>query len=126
LTLIGCTPTKTITRGELRSDLFSALSLASQTELFINQIEGDRITRQFRSGHADYLHDDALRQAKDLRKSRTDSDTAKTVGLSAGQLDDLARELTLIRVRNENEMLPGVRQRVETIRKALKDAAVGL
>ena len=126
LPFVACMPTKTITRDELRSDLLSALSLASQTELFINQIEQDRVTRQFQSTHADYLQDEALRQAKHLRESRAGSGDATTVGLSAGQLDHLAGELALISVRKEKERLPGIAQRVEAIRNALAEAEVGL
>jgi hypothetical protein len=112
---------KTITAEELRSHLLSALSLASETELFIGQMEEGRILQQFRMGHADYLREEARREAQEMRESRSDSGDAKAPARYAEQLELLIHELTLIRVPNDDdETLPGARQRVQAIRESLR------
>ncbi len=64
--LVLCAPAKTVTADEMRSHLLSALSLTSETELFIGQIESARVPSQFQVGHAEYLRDEAERDAKEL------------------------------------------------------------
>ncbi len=61
LVFVSAASAKTKTAQELRSHLLAALSLASETELFIGQIEEGRILQQFRMGHADYLRQEARR-----------------------------------------------------------------
>lgn len=125
LVLTSCAPAKTKTNEDLRSDLRSALSLASETELFIGQIERGRLLRQFRTAQADYLRDEALRQAKEARDSETDGDT-KRFALCAGQLEALSRELKSIRVQTDGGTLAETRQRVEDVKNALTAAGAGL
>jgi hypothetical protein len=122
----SCAPVKTITADELRSHLLSALSLASETDLFIGQIEEGRLLRQFRIGHADYLREEARRQAQEMRESRSDSGDTKAHGLCAEQLELLIHELTLIRVPDHDETLPEACQRVQAIREALRAAEASL
>jgi hypothetical protein len=126
LVFVSCALAKTITADELRSHLLSALSLASETDMFIGQIEEARVLQQFRVGHADYLREEARRQAQELRESRSDSEDTKTPALCADQLEHLIHELTLIRVPNHDETLPGARQRVQAIREALRAAGSSL
>jgi hypothetical protein len=126
LVFVSCGPAKTITTDELRSHLLSAVSLASETDLFIGQIEEGRVLQQFRVGHADYLREEARRQAQELRESRSDSGDTKAHALCAEQLELLIHELTLIRVPNHDETLPGARQRVQDIREALRAAEASL
>ena len=120
LVFVSAASAKTIKAEELRSHLLSALSLASETELFIGQIEEGRILQQFRMGHADYLQQEARRQAQEMRESRSDSGDTRAPARCAEQLELLIHELTVIRVPNHDETLAGARQRVQAIREALK------
>ena len=72
LALVSCSRPKIISRDELRSDLLAAISLASETELFINQLQEGRATPEFAAGHLEYLRKDASRFANELRQARTD------------------------------------------------------
>src|SRR3954469_14462393 len=87
LVFVSCAQAKTITADKLRSQLVSTLSLASETDLFIGQIEEGRILQRFRIAHADYLRAEARRQAQDLRESRSDSKDTKITDLCADQLE---------------------------------------
>jgi hypothetical protein len=120
--LVACSPTKTVTADDLRSDLRLALSLASETELFIGQIESGRLAQEFRRGHADYLRDEAQRQARDLRKSRTESGDTRLPSLCATQLDLLARVLEEIREQSGDGRLRDEESRVETIKQTITAA----
>jgi hypothetical protein len=108
-----------LTTEELRSDLLSAISLASETGMFIDQIESGRLLPQFRSGHAEYLRHQAERQAAELQESPTDSKEMKIVSLCREQLEFLANLLTSIEEEKDNRNLPAFRQQVEGMRKSL-------
>ena len=58
LALVSCSGPKTISRDELRSDLLAAISLASETQLFINQLQDERVAPAFAKGHLGYLSKD--------------------------------------------------------------------
>ena len=126
LVFISAASAKGITEKELRSHLLSALSLASETELFIDEMEEGRILQQFRMGHADYLRQEARRQAQEMRESRSDSGYTGAPARCVEQLELLIHELTVIRVPNHDETLPGARQRVQAIREALRAAETSL
>ena len=126
LVFVSAASAKTIKAEELRSHLLSALSLASETELFIGQIEEGRILQQFRMGHADYLRQEARRQAQEMRESRSDSGDTRAPARCAEQLELLIHELTVIRVPNHDETLAGARQRVQAIREALRASEASL
>jgi hypothetical protein len=108
-----------LTTEELRSDLLSAISLTSETGMFIDQIESGRLLPQFRSGHAEYLRDQAERQAAELQKSPTDPKEMKIVALCRERLESLAKLLASMEEQKDNRNLPAVRQQVEEIRKSL-------
>jgi hypothetical protein len=110
---------KTITADELHSDLRSALSLASETELFIDQIESGRLLPHFRLGHADNLLEEAQRQAKELRESHVAEDEKNLLALCSEQLDLLARELQSVGGGSVKERIAETREQVDTIRKTL-------
>jgi hypothetical protein len=126
LVFVLAAPAKTLTAQELRSHLLAALSLASETELFIGQIEEGRILQQFRMRHADYLRQEARRQAQEMRESRSDSGDTRAPARCAEQLELLIHELALISVPNHDETLPQARQRVHAIREALRAAEASL
>jgi hypothetical protein len=125
LVLTSSAGAKSATTDELRSDLRSAISLASETDLFIGQIESSRLLPEFRMAHADYLRGEARRQAGEARKSSEKSSDAETFNLCAGQLEQLARELASIETSSDKETLDEARQQVATIRKTLLTAKAG-
>jgi hypothetical protein len=120
--LVSCAQAKNITKEDLHSDLLSAISLASETELFIDQIENNRLRPQFRAGHADYLREQAQQQARELRKSTADSGGARIAAFCADQLESLARELALVRARSSDQSLQEIRKRVAAIKNSLSGA----
>jgi hypothetical protein len=126
LVFVSCASAKTISAEELRSQLLSALSLASEADLFIGQVEEGRVLQRFRIAHADYLREEARRQAQELRESQSGSGHTKSFTLCAEQLELLSHELTLIKVPKQELALPAARQRVEAIREALRAAEAGL
>jgi hypothetical protein len=127
LVIASCARTKTITDDELRSHVLSAISLASETELLIGQIENGRITQQFQAGHASYLRREAERIAQELTQSQIDSAHAQILRICSRQLDLLVRELTALQLPSDDKpALAPTSERVETIRKSLETAKAGL
>lgn len=127
LALAACAHTRTITADELRSKFLSASSLASETEMFIGQIENNRTTRQFQAGHASYLRQEAARLSQELGQSRIDSAHTYNLTICLEQLDLLVRELIALKVRSDDTAaLAATGKRVETIRKSLEAAMAGL
>ena len=116
---------KASTNDETHSDLRSALSLASETDLFISQIESGRLLSRFQTAHADSLIDEARRQAKEARSSAEKRPDAKTFRLCAEQLEQLAGAVASIRTRPDSETLAGVRREVEAVRRTLIAAGAG-
>jgi hypothetical protein len=120
LALVFTAQAKSRSNEELRSDVQSALSLASETELLIGQIEKGRLLAQFQAGHADYLRDVATRHASKLRESFQDSGDRQIVATCAEQLESLAHELALLSTMSGNdESLPKTRERVEAIKSSI-------
>jgi hypothetical protein len=125
LVLTSCAGSKSAMADDLRSDLRSAISLASETDLFMGQIKSGRLLPEFRIAHADYLRGEARRQAREARNSGEKSNDAKTFDYCAEQLEQLARELASIRTPSGDKTLAEARLQVEAIREALLKAAVG-
>jgi hypothetical protein len=107
------------TNDELRSDLRSAFSLVSETELLLDQIEGDRLLSHFRSAHADYLRQEAKRQATEARNAKTESDSARQFAYCAEQLDLLSKQLESISEHSDVGSLARERENIKAIKKAL-------
>jgi len=125
--LASCGRAKTLSSAELRSNLASSISLASETDIFAGQIEEGRLLPAFQSGHAAYLRSEAKREAKGLRKSSPQPSQLQVVRLCIEQLDLLSRELELISQKKGGDKdLPAVRQRVQAILKSLTAAKAGL
>ena len=122
LALASCARPKTMTSDELRSDIRSALSLAAETKLFIEQMQNDGGTRAFAAGHLGYLRDEALRSAKELRESQSNAAMAPRVGICAAQLDLLAREIAVLQDKvkaDGTHALSASKARLEEIHDAL-------
>jgi hypothetical protein len=121
LTLVSCSGPKTISRDELRSDLLAAISLASETQLFINQLQGERVTPAFANGHLGYLSTEASRLDAELRQAKTDEGLAAAHESGRPQLDSLTTMLAdLINKTAEQESLFAGRQRAARIRLILE------
>lgn len=125
LAFTSCAPGKSATSDKVRSELRSALSLTSETDLFIGQIESGRLLSQFRIAYADYLRGEATRQAKDAQNARENSGGSDKAALCVEQLELLERELTSIRIQTDSKTLGEARRQVQTIRKRLIDAGAG-
>jgi hypothetical protein len=118
LALTSCATAATM-ENELRSDLHSALSLASETELFIQQIESGHLLAHFQAAHADYLRSEAQREAKEARDSEGKAQNPIGFDLCAKQLESLSRELRLIGINGDPKTVAESKRRVEIIRKTL-------
>jgi len=120
IALASCAGRKTLSSEELHSDVVSAISLASETDAFAGQIEQRRLTREFQSGHAAYLRDEAERQAKELRKSAPQANQAQTVHSCIEQLDLLARDLSRIaKTTTDKTQIPAIREEVQRVVQSL-------
>jgi len=125
LALTSCAGTETKSASELHSDLRSALSLASETNLLIAQIEAGRLLPHFQREHANYLRKEALRQAKEVRDSGNGATDSNKVALCAEQLDILSRELGSIATSSDRDTLVKADNEVENIRKKLINVGAG-
>lgn len=98
----------------------SVLSITSETELFIKQIESGRLLRHFRIGHSEYLYEEAQRQAQELRQSTAEPDERKNAAFCIEQLNILSRDLKLLITKDtEEQTLAEALRDVEGIRKGL-------
>ena len=124
LTLASCASAES-TANELHSDVLSALSLTSETELFLQQIEGGHLLTNFQTAHADYLRSEAEREAKEARASERKSQDTMGFDLCAKQLESLTEELRQIGTHSDPKTLAEVKRRVEAIRRTLIAAGSG-
>jgi Mg2+ and Co2+ transporter CorA len=90
LTLVSCSRPRTIYAEELRSDLLAAISLASETELFIHQLQEGRATASFAEGHMAYLGKEARESADELHQKHADNAMAGALENCRAQLVSLA------------------------------------
>jgi hypothetical protein len=123
LALGSCSRPKTISGDALHSDLLAAISLASETELFINQMQEGHVTPAFAEGHLSYLDKEASRSASELRQARADKrmDGALETGLV--QLDSLATMLADLKQKSgDKDSLSSGRQGAIKIRMILEQA----
>src|SRR5205814_683635 len=118
---VSCSRPRTMTADDLRSEIVSAISLASETQMFIQQMQNDRGTRPFDVGHLDYLRGEAVRSAKEVHDAQPDSGIGQKVNTCRGQLDLLARELTGLQSEtNDRRALPASNNRVAEIQRSLE------
>jgi len=123
LSLVSCSnTTNTIRSEELHSELQSAISLASETQWFIGQIQEGRVTPQFSKSHLDYLSVEAMRSRKELSKMPSDSSIAQTLEASRIQVDSLVKQLTILKADLSNpRILFASNEQIAQIRHALED-----
>jgi hypothetical protein len=117
--LAGITQAKAKTPDEVHSDLLSSLSLLSETELLVEQVESGRVSSTFRVAHADYLREESLRNTKELHKSAGPQGNNRAADNIANQLELLAHELERLSVPLRKETFSDIREQLQTIRKSL-------
>ena len=94
--LSGCSQQKIIGPRDLRSQLTAAISLASQTETFLDCATQHRSTTNFAAGHIAYLSQTAADDAKDLHQSTPTYSIKQQLSQSQQQLDALASQLAAL------------------------------
>jgi hypothetical protein len=123
LALVSCSHPKTISRDDLRSDLLAAISLASETQLLINQLQERRVTSAFAEGHLRYLGKEASRLADELRQASADDRITSALVSGRAQLNSLAMMLADLKNKTgDEESLAAGRQQAARIRMSLEHA----
>ena len=118
----GCSK-RPIKAEELQSNVISGISLAQETEMFIDYVREGRSTSAFAKGHIKYLEDTAEDESKELRdKAAETKDQAKLQSCRAS-FDSLTRELeSLGKQRGGDAELVAAKGRIAEIRKELQEA----
>jgi hypothetical protein len=123
LSLFSCLRSNTISRDQLRSKLLAGISLASETELFIDQLQKGRATSAFAKSHLAYVYQEASRSADELRQTHVNERMADTLENGRAQLDSLATMLAGLKEKpGDQESLSAGRQQAARIRMALTQA----
>lgn len=121
LTLVSCSRPKTITRDELGSDLLAAISISSETELFIHQLQEGRTTASFAESHMAYLVKQATQSADELRRAHADQAIVGALENGRAQLDSLTGLLTALKNKTRyKENLSSAAQQAAKIRMILE------
>jgi hypothetical protein len=95
--LCGCSHQKIIGADDLRSQLTAAISLASETEAFIDYADAHRATSTFAQGHLAYLAETGRQSAQELHESTPVHSIVQPFADAQKQLDALARQLSILR-----------------------------
>ena len=122
MALVSCSGNKTLSRDGLRSALLEGISLASETELFIDQLQQGRTTQAFAEGHLAYLEQEAWRSANELRQART---AGRMIAVENGriQLNSLATMLADLKNKvGDKQGLSARRQQAAKVRTILEHA----
>jgi hypothetical protein len=125
--LLSCAHRRTITREELRSDLISAISIASETELSIDFVSRKQSTRNFAVGQFTYLSNQLNDTAKELGRARAEAGLTQALKKNRTQVDALSSELNAVvhEIGRPEAMLES-KKRVDAIRAALERAKASL
>ena len=91
---LGCKQEKTLTADELRSELKSIGSVASETKLFVAQIHEHRVTRAFAREHLNYLRDQNEETLDDLAKACMTGQNNTTLQEARSQAAELSGQLS--------------------------------
>ena len=94
--LSGCSRQKIIGPDDLRSQLTASISLASETETFLDYLSQHRSTFNFAAGHMAYLSQTAAQAAKELHQSTPTYSIAQQFSQCRQQLDALASQLAAL------------------------------
>lgn len=125
--LCGCGRQKIIGRDDLRSDLTAAISLASETESFIDYVSQQRATFDFAEGHLAYLSENARQSAKELHESMPVQSIVQQFTDAQKQLDALAFQLATLRDQlARRPARPASTQGLSSIRHSLEQIKASL
>jgi hypothetical protein len=123
----GCSRNKVITPDDLKSHLTSAMSFASEEEMFIDYIRAGRSTRNYAEQHAAYLDAEIARLADELAKAVPQPATESALQQCRIQLNQLRNELWNVRIhRGDQNALAASKSRLEKIRRDLEQAKSAL
>ena len=122
--LASCTQSKTLTAEDIKRELASAVSLASETQMFVEQWQEDRLTASFIKAHLGYLTDEAWSSIKEIGDSQVEPAIASKAEICRTQLKALRRELLILRTDADSDVRPLQIdfERIERIRKSLQNA----
>lgn len=127
LVLVGCSRQKTIDADELRSDLSAAISLASETETFIDYVAQHRATGNYATGQIAYLAETARQDAKELHEAVPAPSIAEKFPVCRQQLDALAYQLASLRFELVRHPAgPANTQQLIQLRRALEQSRASL
>ena len=125
--LSSCSGAKPLSRDKLRSDLLSAISLSSETDLFIDRMRDGRAPFSFAKAHIHYLRQEASRLAYKLSQTTSEPKIAAQYAACRNGLNDLNIVLRdLDETENSENRLWNAQQKVATIKKLLEEAKAAL
>ena len=121
--LVSCSQSKTLTAEDMKSELVSAVSLASETRMFVEQWQKDRLTGSFIKAHLGYLQQQTRSSIEQLEDTQAEPAVASKAEICRTQLKALQLELRSLRTDDDSHVRP-LRidcQKIEQIRKSLQD-----
>jgi len=125
--LSGCSRQKIIGPRDLCSQLTAAISLASETETFLDYVAQHRSTGNFAAGHIAYLSQTAADAAKDLHHFTPTYSIEQQVTQSRQQLDALASQLAALqRQAARGETPAAAKDHFAQLRHSLEQIKAGL
>jgi hypothetical protein len=121
--LTSCTTQRKIDRDELKSDLASGVSLASEARLYLLYSAERGSLGSFSEGHLQYLAREANSTKKELEQDVAGSEDSQVLDASRAQFEALSRQLDLIASRSSdaNARIHSMRQLTE-IGRAMEEA----
>jgi hypothetical protein len=106
---------------DLRSTLTEAISLAAESETFIDYVAQRRATSKYAEGHLEYLLDKASRSAKEVHQSAPEPAIQQLASECEAQLDSLVDSLrSAHQAHDDPERLQVAKRQVTSIRKLLE------
>ncbi len=125
--LASCSRHKAIDRNAMRSEIKSAVSLAAESEMFIDYVRQRRSTRAYAMGHAVYLEKIVNQSLKELHQAIPGPDTANAYRECQTQLDLLRHELSAIPAAlGRDDAMAAAGQRIGNARERLEKAGSSL
>jgi hypothetical protein len=94
--LSACSSHKILTPDELRSEVFSANSYASEIEMFIDYVRRGQATKTFAEAHARQLATEIAHSEQELAAATSQPQDAKAFESCKAEFDFLRRELPII------------------------------
>lgn len=122
LLLTSCSRHKTVTPEELRSHLLSAISVATEAEIFIDYIRANRVTRNYAHGHINYLADQLERSSQELQAGVPDTISEEKLRMCRLDLDALNGQLGVLpQLIGDPNALTAAKERIARLRQTLEE-----